>query len=48
MKVRTIRTGYAYLEDELNRIGYQNVLNIIPEYENNRAYCIYIIIYKEF
>ena len=47
MRVRTIRKGYAYLEDTLNAIGYQNVLNIIPEYDNNRTYCIYVIIYKE-
>ena len=45
MKVKVIKTDYNYLEKELNSIGIENVLHIIPEHIFDGT--LFVIIYKE-
>lgn len=46
MRVKIIRKPTIYLEETINQIGYENILNIIPEYHQERKYVMYLIIYK--
>ena len=46
MRVGLSRVAYGYLESEINHIGYENILNIIPTYSNKTGYSVFVIIYK--
>lgn len=44
MKVETTRTDFKGLAETINKIGYENVLEIIPEHIYDAT--LFIIIYK--
>lgn len=45
MKVKVVRTDAEHLEFELNKIGWENILSIVPEHCYDGA--LMIIIFKE-
>lgn len=45
MKVKTFTTDSYHLEEVLNDIGWENVLQILPEHRYNGT--LFVIIYKE-
>ena len=44
MKVAMYRTDFYHLENKLNEIGYEKVLQIIPDHVYNST--LYIIVYR--
>ena len=45
MKVKTYLTDSEYLENFLNKIGWENVLQIVPEHRYVGS--LFVVIYKE-